>query len=141
VRACHRQQPIGWPYYYLDPHVDGPGARWSARILGPLIREVGARTVAERVVLFEYLPYHSRGFGHSRLALPSQAFTVARVRVALRGAAAIFVTRGRALWEDAVPELVNHPRVFRTHSVQNVVISPRNCPDGFGAAVAALPAG
>src|SRR6267143_439276 len=46
VRACHRQESMPYPNYYLDPAVAGPGARWMARILRPLIAEFGAQTVA-----------------------------------------------------------------------------------------------
>jgi len=142
VLACHRQESNDWPYYYLDPAVTGPGARWSARVLGPLIREVGVEAVARGVVLFEYLPYHSRQFAHRRLSLLSQAFSFACVRASLSKAAAVFVTRGIEPWTMAVPELLGYPRLFRTRSAQNITISARNCPDGWAAAVAGLrPAG
>jgi hypothetical protein len=138
VRACHRQAPSDWPYYYLDPEVDGPGARWSRRVLGPLIRTVGLEVVARGVVLFEFFPYHSRAFAHGARRVPSQQFGFGALRQALVGAAAVFVTRGRALWEVAVPELADHPRLFRTNSVQNIVISPRNAPTGWDHALAGL---
>ncbi len=138
VRACHRQEAVDCPYYYLDPAVTGPGARWSARVLGPLIREVGLAKVARGVVLFEYVPYHSRRFAHHQLSLSSQAFSLACVRESLPQAAAVFVTRGLRLWSRAVPELLGHPRLFRTRSAQNIVISPRNCPAGWAAAVAGI---
>jgi hypothetical protein len=138
VLACHRQESNDWPYYYLDPAVTGPGARWSARVLGPLVREVGVEAVAHGVVLFEYLPYHSRRFAHHRLSLLSQAFSFACVRASLSKAAAVFVTRGVEPWTMAVPELLRHPRLFRTSSTQNITISPRNCPDGWASAVAGI---
>ena len=138
IRACHRQDKAAWPYYYLAPDVTGPGARWSARVLGPLIRELGLASVAQGVVLFEYLPYHSRGFGHARLALSSQAFTIGAVRSTIARAAAIFVTRGVRLWSTAIPELLGHPRLFATRSTRNIVISPRNCPAGWQGAVAGI---
>jgi len=138
VRSCHRQDPLAWPYYYLDPEVNGPGARWSARVLALLIRELGAARTANGVVLFEYMAYHSRGFAHDRVELPSQAFTFSLVRAALSRATAVFVTRGLKLWSKAIPQLADHPRLFRTRSTQNIVISPRNCPEGWNAALAGL---
>jgi hypothetical protein len=138
VRACHRQDQVDWPYYYLSPEVGGPGARWSARVLAALIRELGLDVVAHGVVLFEYLPYHSRGFAHHNIKLASQRFTFAHVSAALSRASAIFVTRGLGLWCSAIPGLVGHPHLFRTRSTQNIVISPRNCPDGWDAALAGL---
>ncbi len=138
IRDCYRQAERDWPYYYLAPGVEGPGAAWSRRVLGPLIREVGLADVARGVVLVEFLAYHSRAFAHGRLKLPSQEFTFAKVRASLRSARAVFVTRGMDLWASRVPELVGHPRVFRTNSRQNIVISSRNAPDGWRAAVSAL---
>jgi hypothetical protein len=141
VRACHRQAPSEWPYYYLDPQLDGPGARWSQRVLGPLIRTVGLDVVARGVVLFEFFPYHSRAFAHGALRVPSQQFGFHALRQALVGAAAVFVTRGRGLWESAVPKLAHHSRLFRTNSVQNIVISPGNSPTGWDHELVGLGAG
>lgn len=62
----------------------------------------------------------------------------AAVGRALATASAVFITRGRRLWESAVPGLVTHPHLFRTNSVQNVVISPRNTPSGWEHALSAL---
>lgn len=50
----------------------------------------------------------------------------------------MFITRGRRIWELAVPELVGFDRAFRTRSVQNVVVSAKNCPEGYEAAREAL---
>ena len=138
VRACYRQEVTDWPYYYLDPTLDGPGARWSRRVLGPLIGAAGLDVVARGVVLFDYFPYHSRGFAHEALRVPSQTYGFAAVGRALAHAAAIFITRGRRIWESAVPELATHSRLFRTNSAQNIVISPRNAPSGWAHALDGL---
>jgi hypothetical protein len=138
VIDCHRQAPAAYPNYYLDPEVDGPGARWLHRIARPLISEFGARQVANRLSLIEFFPYHSVRFAHGRLRVPSQSFAFELVRTALDRAAAIFITRGRELWYEAVPELRDSPRVYFTRSVQNIVISEKNCPDGFPVVVAAM---
>ena len=138
IRDCYRQAERDWPYYYLAPGVEGPGAVWSRRVLGPLIRSVGLEAVAQGVALFEYLPYHSRAFAHRRLRLPSQEFAFAAIRGALNTGSVVFVTRGFDRWAAEIPELVGHPRVFRTNSQQNIVISPGNAPDGWKAAIAIL---
>ena len=75
----------------------------------------------------EYFPYHSENFAHGRLSLPSQTFTFDALRAAVGRGAIIIITRGRTLWEKAVPELITHTLVFETSSKQNVVISPKNC--------------
>lgn len=134
IFACHRRELAPFPNYYLDPDVTGPGARWTARILRPLVAEFGAQAVANAVGALEFFPYHSRSFAHHRLRVPSQEFTFSLLRSAIGRGAVVFVTRGRGLWEAAVPELRGYERTFRTNSVQNVVISPRNCPEGWEAA-------
>ncbi len=100
--------------------------------------EFGVQTVSRGVCALEYFPYHSRKFAHHRLSVPSQAFTFELLRAAIDREAAIFITRGQVIWEEAVPALHGYSRSFRTRSVQNVVISPRNCREGYKAALAAL---
>lgn len=131
VLRCHRQAPTEYPNYYLDPAVAGPGARWLHRITRPLVQEFGARAVSSGLSLVELFPYHSRRFAHGAVRVPSQAYTIAIVQAAIRRGAAIFITRGRELWYKSVPDLRNCSRVFFTRSTQNIVISPKNCPDGF----------
>ncbi len=138
VRACYSQRPTQYPNYYLNPRVVGGGALWWARVTAPLIREFGVKAVATNVAALEYVPYHSERFSHSGLHLPSQSYTFAAVRTAMDRGAVIFVTRGRALWEAAVPGLASYRRAFTTNSRQNVSISPNNSPRGFRAAQAAL---
>jgi hypothetical protein len=138
IRVCHRWHPATYANYFLDPDVSGPGARWMSRVLGSLIREFGTQTVATCVASLEYFPYHSRRFAHHRLRVTSQQYGFELLRSAIHRGAAIFVTRGARIWENAVPELHGYQRAFRTRSVQNVVISPRNCPEGYEAARLAL---
>jgi hypothetical protein len=137
LRAC-RQESVPCPNYYLDPAVTGPGASWMARVLRRLLAEFGAQTVANGVTSYEYFPYHTRRFAHHRVRVPSQEYTFDLLRLAMERDAAIFITRGKAIWEAAVPELGGYARAFSTRSVQNVVISPKNCPDGYTIARAAL---
>jgi hypothetical protein len=138
VRRCHRPKGAPYPNYFVDPAAKGPGARWNLRILAPLLKEFGAEAVANGVTSMEYFPYHSEKFAHRRLRVPSQGFTFEQLRAAIRREAVIFVTRGKSVWEEAVPELRGYARAFLTRSVQNVVISPRNCPEGYEAAQVAL---
>lgn len=138
VTQCHRQDAMAFPNYYLDPAVSGPGARWLHRIARPLVSALGAQAVATGLSLMEFFPYHSERFAHARLRVTSQAYTFALVRAAMARGAAIFITRGWGLWYGAVPELRAHPRLFFTRSVQNIVISPNNCPEGYPVVEASL---
>jgi len=127
VRVCHQQLPSQFPHYFLNPKTKGPGARWTEKKLKPLIEAFDVHVVASGVTFLEYFPYHSENFAHGRLILPSQTFTFDAVRAAVGRGATIIITRGRKLWEKAVPELISHSLVFETSSKQNVVISPKNC--------------
>ncbi len=127
VRNCHKQCSVAFPHYFLDPDTTGPGARWTAQKLKPLIELFGLRVVASGVTFLEYFPYHSKNFAHGRLRIPSQEYTFASLRRALNLDATVIITRGRKLWENAVPELAHYPLAFETSSKQNVVISARNC--------------
>lgn len=138
VRTCHRQDDVEWPYYYLAPDASGPGAEWSRRVLGHLIREVGLLTVARNVVMYEYVAYHSVSYSHRTPSLPSQEFTFESVRNALGGSTVVFVTRGWKEWVQRIPEIAASSKVFRTRSAQNIVITPRNSPEGWDAAIEAL---
>jgi hypothetical protein len=138
VLQCHRQEPMAYPNYYLDPDVSGPGARWLHRIARPLVSVFGARAVAHSLALVEFFPYHSERFAHRGVRVPSQAYTLSLVQAAIARGTAIFITRGRELWYGAVPELRTCSRVFFTKSAQNIVISPNNCPDGYPVVAAAV---
>ena len=140
IKECHRHALNAYPNYYLDPAVTGPGARWLHRVARPLVQEFGAQSVSRGLTLLEFLPYHSIGFAHARVRVPSQAYAFALVAAAVRRGAAVFITRGRTLWYEAVPELRDCRTVFFTRSVQNIVISPRNAPEGYAAAAAAISA-
>lgn len=134
VRMCLRQEIVEYPNYYLSPNISCPGARWMRRVLRPLLTEIEPSIVARNVMQLESFPYHSRKFAHHQIRVPSQGFTYDLLRAGIRREAIIFITRGRRIWQEAVPELSGYGRAFTTRSVQNVVISPRNCPDGYGAA-------
>lgn len=138
VLQCHRQEPMEYPNYYLDPKVTGPGAQWLHRIARPLVTEFGARVVSNRLTLVEFFPYHSERFAHKGLHVSSQQYAFGLVRTAIAAGAAMFITRGRELWYGAVPELRGCPRVYFTRSVQNIVISPKNCPEGYPVVAAAM---
>jgi len=70
--------------------------------------------------------------------VPSQEYGFALVRDAIARDAVIVVMRSLARWLAAVPELAGYSRRFGLRSVQNVTISPKNCPDGYAAVIDAL---
>lgn len=125
----HEAQP--YPFYLLNPELAAPGVRWWTQKLGALIRTAGVEKVSRSVLCVELFPYHSRRFAHARLRLPSQEYGFELVRNALVREAVIVVMRGWKFWKEAVPELEGYSRRYALRNVQNVTISPGNCPEGF----------
>jgi hypothetical protein len=138
LRRTLRGTDHGYPFYYLNPDEDGGGHRWWRSRLQALVSETSNEDVAQGVLCVEYFPYHSVRFGHRAVRVPSQEFGFGLVREALRRKAVVIVMRARRLWEDAVPELRRYRKLYGLNSPQNVAITPRNCPDGFEAAVRQL---
>jgi hypothetical protein len=134
--------PSAYPFYLLDPALNTKGTEWWHRILGRLIENLGLEIVARNILCVEYLPYHSSRFPgrfrHGKLSLPSQQYSFSLVRAAVRRGAVIMVLRGERRWLTAVQELESYPRRFMVSNVQNPVISPANCADGYERVLDAL---
>jgi hypothetical protein len=60
------------------------------------------------------------------------------VRQAIERGAIIVILRSEKLWYEAVPELVRYQQLYRLRSVQNVMITPNNCPEGYDRILAEL---
>ena len=73
MRACHRQDSVDYPIYYLDPKTEGPGVKWWTRALGDLIHLCGRQKVAQHVAALQYMPYRAREFRHAPVAAPIPA--------------------------------------------------------------------
>jgi hypothetical protein len=141
TRENLRHAETTFPFHLLDPALQGPGYRWWGNKLRRPIEEVGLETVANRVLCVEYFPYHSDKFSGRTPSVPSQQYSFSLVRDAIERDAVIVVMRSLARWLAAVPELASYPRRFGLRSVQNVTISPKNCPDGYSAVIDALRSG
>ena len=127
-----------WPLYLLDPSLpDSPGREWWRRKLSAVIAALGsAEAVAASIFVAEVHGYHSKRF-HPSLRIPSQQYTFALVRAALKRRAHIVVMRGRRLWLHLLPELAEAP-LITLRNPQNPTISPGNCPEQFDAIVRAI---
>jgi hypothetical protein len=127
------------PFMPLDDRFrDLPGARyWRAR-LRELIEHVGMEAVRTGVGCLQYVPYPSLEFRRPRVILPSQQFTFALCREAVREQRTIVVMRGARLWTTAVPELATASPVYAKNA-RAASVSRKNLPDGdFERIVAAL---
>lgn len=133
IRKNVRHESQAYPFYLLDPRNIGPGYHWWRQRLRILLEEFGTPLVSRSLLCVEYFPYHSRRFAHGRLDLSSQSYTRELVSEAIQRDAVVIVMRAWNLWRKAIPALENAPRCFRLRSVQNVSVSPKNCPEGFAA--------
>lgn len=119
------------------------GSQWWCRhlshLIGPRAPEpLPVDVVMSRLANVEWFPYHSERFHRIPVVLPSQAFTFATVRDAVRRGSVVVLTRSADLWLTSVPEL-SGPSVIRLKNPQNPSISPGNMEPGeFERIVAAL---
>jgi hypothetical protein len=143
LRMNLQHSPAAFPFYLLSPQISAPGQKWCERRLARLLEVAPRETVAKKLLTVEYFPYHSHQFVHHRLRVASQAYGFFLVREAVRRGALIILTRSRRLWFSSVPELATYGRLFTLRSVQNTIISRKNCPEGFDEVLTALdvPAG
>ena len=125
-----RQQP----HVHLAAELAYPGVLWWRSVVGHLTRKavdgrqltLGGGGIAKRLLAVQFFPYHSRKFDHGLLRLPSQDFSFARVRQAVRRDALVIVARGAKEWRGAVPELAHHPLVAHLNAPINAAPTPGN---------------
>jgi hypothetical protein len=99
-------------HFFIKREADEPGAKYFTRATRNLIREFGRDVVSKNILTIEYFPYHSVGFAHANLRLPSQQFSFDLVRDAIDRQAVIILARGKQMWLGAVPELAAHRRLY-----------------------------
>jgi hypothetical protein len=123
--------------YFLDPAFQSPGREWWENKLRPLLRIFTREVLARTILGVEFFPYHLRRFRHARVELSSQEYGFRLVRSAVVRGAVVLIMRARSLWVTKVPELETYAHAYTLNSVQNVVVSPRNCAE-FEGVVAAI---
>lgn len=138
-RANARHESSSYPFYLLNPALaSSPGGRWWSQRLRAVIQETSLECAARGFLCVEYFPYHSDRYSGTTPRLESQEYGFHLVRAAIARGAIIVMLRSVKRWCAAIPEICGYPNCHRLRSVQYVSISPRNCPEGFEAIVAAL---
>jgi hypothetical protein len=137
-RANLCQQDRAYPFYLLDPQLDGPERLWWERHLKALLFDVGREQLARRLLCIEYSGYHSRRFGGQHQHLASQRYQFQLVRRAMARGALVVVMRGRELWFAAEPRLRSYERLVVLRNPQNPAVSPGNCGADYNRIVACL---
>jgi|GEM_PF-1200716 len=119
--------PFTSPFYYFEGGLEATGGyRWWAARLKPLVRAgIPLEVLKDKIMMVEYFPYHSVNYHHINVFTPSQRYSFEIVREAIRRGKTIIIMRSRALWIEAVPELVDYP-YLELNSPQNVSISRPN---------------
>lgn len=123
-----------YPMYLLDPALEAfSGPRWWRKRLRVLSEAVegGYETLGRRLLVIEWLGYHSKSFKKPKQLLPSQEYGANLLRAAMARNCPVVVMRSGALWSQVVPELSDYPWRYAYRSVQSPYCTPNNCPDGF----------
>lgn len=116
------------PFFYLmDELRETFGYQWWTKLLNPFLNETGIpfSVVREKMMIIEYMPYHSRTYKHNKILLPSQLYSFDLVRRAIRMNKQIIIMRSKSFWLEAVPELVDYP-YLQLSNVQTPWISRKN---------------
>jgi hypothetical protein len=120
VRAA---EPQGSHFYI------GGGNSWWDRLVGQLTRDREGVNLGKSILSVEFFPYRSASFGCGHVRLPSQEFSFALVRQAIKRNAEIVVARGADYWIGAVPELVTGCDLIHIRNPRMASLSPRNLGD------------
>jgi hypothetical protein len=139
LRHEHRE----YPFYAFDPVFRDTGvAEWWRKYTRALQREAGLddRTLAQRLLVIEWLPYASTRFRlRSNAVWESQkySFHLAQ-RMLVKQGVQVIGMRSRALWLRAIPELIRVPFL---RNPQNPCISGGNMErDAYDRVIQALTA-
>jgi hypothetical protein len=114
-----------YPFYLLDPSLRPNRTVWWEKRLGALIESVGLEAVAQNVLCVEYFPYHSKKYKKCE-RLPSQDYSFALARDAVKRNAVILLMRGKEQWTNAVPSLSSYNQLFFPNSFQCAYVSRNN---------------
>lgn len=119
-----------YPYYVLDPSLGGTpsGYAWFMQKLGPIMQAANltAQELSKKIFTVEYFPYHSIKYGWQSGVLPSQKYAINLIEEAIIREAIVIIMRGKNIWMEAIPELIEYPKVYVLNSPQNVIISKNN---------------
>lgn len=131
-QSLTHQLPPEEAFYFLTEEFKGTGGwGWWYKKLKPLIKEVGLDRVRRGIQVIEYVPYKSQRFYGFKGRMPSQVYSFHLAHQAVERGASVVAMRRSKDWVSVVPGLAERePHVL--NSVQNVTISPGNCPTGFG---------
>jgi len=98
------------PFLCLDQKLKYTGGyKWWTRLLKRLMEEFGMKTLSEKLMCLQYLPYHSKTYCNPPCILPSQKFTFSLLKKAIEDKKTIVIMRSKKLWFKAVPELKTYP--------------------------------
>jgi hypothetical protein len=132
----HESQP--YPFYPLNPTFKGTGAgRWWYARTRQLIEEskIGDQAVADKLMVIEWFPYHSRRFTLPRERCWSQEYSFLLATEMLEKGRLVVLMRARKLWTDI------DSRFGYVHSLKNPqcgFISRGNTGDWFDRILEAL---
>lgn len=136
----HIQTNSNFPFFALDEEYSKSSTYWEVK-LKPLTLIFDKERVAKNICNIQFFPYHTEKYRniHNNLFkeekyknyLPSQEYNFQLVKNAMARNAIIIITRSKAMWHKAIPELVNYDNAHSTNSYLNTIISANNLPIAF----------
>lgn len=102
------------PFLYLAEEMsDTHGYRWWNNLFAKSVREepLDMDVVREKIMIIEYMPYHSVAYKPNRLLLSSQLYAFGLVREAIEKNKNIVIMRSVKAWLKVVPQLEHYPYI------------------------------
>lgn len=103
-----RHEPQDYPFYYLNPEFDNPGAKWWRSHLRELFdkTKLDLGAVARRMCVIEWFPYHSRRGGVPRCPSQQYSFEIARSALSTK---LVVGMRAKQQWTDVDQRFASIP--------------------------------
>ena len=138
-RANLGHADLAHPCFLLDPALRAhPGHSYWRKHLSSMLEALGTAKLSRGLLILEWFPYASESAPARFPRLESQNYSFDLLRRSIAGKAVVIVLRARQRWEEAVPELLGYNSRFELNSPQAASVSPKNCPQGYDAALRRL---
>jgi len=121
-----------YPFFELNPEyrILGGFRYWSKKF-SPFIKSKNDyKTIANKVCVIEFFPYHSRNYRYLGKTLECQKYNFKLVEMAMDRKAIIILMRGKNQWLPNVPRL-KHYKYITLKSSRNVILSKANLGKNF----------
>ena len=123
------QTETDYPFYYLNPNLECPGADWWHKKLKWLIQGLDVKKVSNNICCLLLTPYHSVRFKRNAKLFPTQQFIAHILKKHITKNYPIVIMRSKKFWVELVPELETYKNAFLLKNPRNPTLSPKNIGD------------